>query len=289
MYARLAAVAVAAALAIGATLSALADGAVLGAFAIRSEDARLGGLSAVEITDAGRGFTALSDRGVLFRGQITRDAAGRVTGLALSPPEMLAARGGDRGQRGDRDSEGLAIAPDGRLFISYEGDHRVEQYRPGGGTILPSAPGFAMLEANGSLEALAVDGAGTLYTLPEVSHGATIPVFRYARGRWQDGGAIPREGSFRPVGADIEGGAFYLLERDFDLLFGFASRIRRFDLTPEGLSGGEVLWHAPHGSFSNLEGLSVWRDGLGRLVASMVSDDNFSPILPTELVEVILE
>ena len=53
--------------------------------------------------------------------------------------------------------------------------------------------------------------------------------------------------------------------------------------------GGDTVWQSPHGGFSNLEGLSVWRDGQGRLVGSMVSDDNFSPILPTELVEIILE
>lgn len=290
MHARVVAVAVAAALAAGATLSALAGGAgLLGSYTIRPEDARLGGLSAVEITGRGRVFTALSDRGMLFRGEITRDAAGQVTALALSPPEELAGRGGERGQRGDRDSEGLAITPDGQHFISYEGDHRVEHYRPGGGTILPPAPGFAGLEANGSLEALAVDADGTLYTLPEISHGATIPVFRYANGRWLDGGSLPRDGRFRPVGADILDGGFYLLERDFSLLFGFANQIRRFDLSGSGLSGGTVVWQSSHGAFSNLEGVSVWRDGHGRLIASMVSDDNFSPLLPTSLVEVILD
>ena len=50
-----------------------------------------------------------------------------------------------------------------------------------------------------------------------------------------------------------------------------------------------VVWRSSHGTHSNLEGLSLWRDGQGRLIASMVSDDNFSPLLPTTLVEVVLE
>lgn len=289
MHPRFAAFAIGAALAVGVTLSALAEEAgLLGAFSIRSGHDLVGGLSAVEITEGGTGFTALSDRGALIRGQITRDASGRIETLALAEPELLTTRAGERGHRNGRDSEGLAITDDGRVFISFEGDHRVVLHRAEGAMILPAAPGFAGLEANGSLEALAVDGQGALYTLPEVSHGPAIPVFRYANGQW-DETSVAREGRFRPVGADIIGGRFYLLERDFTLLFGFASRVRVFSIGADGLSGGETLWQSSHGSHSNLEGLSLWRDAQGRLIASMVSDDNFSPLLPTELVEIILE
>jgi len=135
-----------------------------------------------------------------------------------------------------------------------------------------------------------VDASGTLYTLPEVSRGPTIPVFRYTGGEWDDSGSIPRSGRFRPVGADFDdAGRFYLLERDFSLLFGFASRIRRFEVTQAGLTGGAVVWQSAYGTQPNLEGLSIWRDARGRLIASMVSDDNYSPFLPSILVEVVLE
>lgn len=292
MHPRLAQLALTAALAGAITLSAWAEGParLLGAFALDGPDPMLGGLSAIEVTDGGRGIVLLSDRGALFRGTVARGGSGEVTGVALAPAALLMARSGERGQRGQRDSEGLAMDGRGRLFLSFEGDHRVVMLTEDGAVILPAAPGFAAMEANGSLEALAVDAEGRLYTLPEVSEGPEIPVFRHANGQWQQALSIPRLGSFRPVGADFDDrGRFYLLERDFSLLFGFAARIRVFDLDPEGFSGGRIAWQSGHGAFSNLEGLSIWRDGQGRLVASMVSDDNFSPILPTELVEVILE
>ena len=282
-----------AALAAGITLTAFAqEPGLLGAFAIRSDHDLVGGLSAVEITEGGTGLVALSDRGALIRGQITRNGAGRVVALALAEPELLNARDGYRGGRAARDSEGLAIAEDGRMFLSFEGDHRVALHHAQGDTILPAAEGFAALQPNASLEALAVDAEGTLYTLPERSGDwdTDFPLFRYANGAWDESWTIPRVGRFLPVGADFDDrGRFYLLERDFSLLFGFANHIRRFEVTAEGMAGGDVVWQSPHGGFSNLEGLSVWRDGQGRLVASMVSDDNFSPILPTELVEIILE
>lgn len=291
MHARPVALAIAALLAVGATLAALADGGrVLGAFVLRSDDERLGGLSAVEITGGGGAITALSDRGFLFIGRITRDADGRVSGIALAEPDVLMARDGSRGPRGARDSEGLAITDDGEIFISYEGDHRVTRRDGAGESILPAVPGWVGQEPNGSLEALAVDAAGTLYTLPEVSQGAAMPVFRFSDGAWDESGSIPRTGRFRPVGADFDPtGRFYLLEREFSLLFGFSIQIRRFEVTREGLTRGAVLWQSAPGAQPNLEGLSVWRDARGRLIASMVSDDNFSPLLPSTLVEVVLE
>ena len=51
---------------------------------------------------------------------------------------------------------------------------------------------------------------------------------------------------------------------------------------------GVVLLETRAGRYANLEGLSLWRNAEGQLVASMISDDNFSPWLTTQLVEFIL-
>ena len=105
---------------------------------------------------------------------------------------------------------------------------------------------FGEMQLNSSLESLAAAADGTLYTVPERS-GAwdrPFPVWRWREGRgWDQPFALPREGRFLTVDADIgPDGRFYLLERDVGLL-GFRSRLRRFALAPagDGIGPGEVL------------------------------------------------
>ena len=95
-------------------------------------------------------------------------------------------------------------------------------------------------------------------------------------------------GGFLPVSADIgPDGRFYLLERNFGL-FGFRSRLRRWELTEKGPVGEQTLLQTSSGRHDNLEGLSVWRDHSGSLRATMISDDNFRSLQRTELVEYAL-
>ena len=48
----------------------------------------------------------------------------------------------------------------------------------------------------------------------------------------------------------------------------------------------QVLLQTPFRQYGNLEGLSVWEDGEGYLVFTMISDDNFLPLLlNTDIVE----
>ena len=86
-----------------------------------------------------------------------------------------------------------------------------------------------------------------------------------------------------PVAADIgPDNRLYLLERDFRGLGGFASRLRRFDLT----GGAETtLFTTPCARHDTLEGLSVWRNPAGQLIAPPISDDNFFALQRTEIVE----
>jgi hypothetical protein len=262
----------------------------LGSFRWTGADDRFGGFSGLELTADGVGFTALSDRGALVSGTFLRDAEGRITGLRCGALTLL--RGESTGplKAGRNDSEGLALAADGSLYISFERAARVLHYarRDGPAENLPLHKDFRRLQPNSALEALAIDSAGTLYTLPERSGDLTrpFPVYRFADGQWDRDLSIPRSGTFLPVAADFgPDGRFYLLEREFRGLSGFASRLRRFDLTPAGFSEGEVLLQTPVGSHGNLEGMSIWRDGAGDLRATMISDDNFSFFLSTDIVE----
>ncbi len=238
-----------------------------------------GGLSGIELTEGGTRYTVISDRGWIARGPVERDAAGQITAM---PPELdgpgpfpflphpLQWPTGDD----SRDSEGLAIAEDGRVFTSWEGISGVRQEtgRESEPVRLPRHPDFAGLQENGSLEALAIDADDTLYAIPERSGRAMrpFPVYRYMDGAWDIPFHIPRRGLMVPVGADIgPDGRLYLLERDFNGI-GFSSRLRRFEI--DG-TGEETLLETPPGHHDNLEGVTVWQDEAG-LRITMISDDN---------------
>ena len=60
--------------------------------------------------------------------------------------------------------------------------------------------------------------------------------------------------------------------------------MRRFGLGPDGITSTEELLSTGTLQYDNLEGISVWDDGLG-IRLTMISDDNFLPVQRTELVE----
>lgn len=261
-----------------------ADATLLGIFHWNVTDPNFGGFSGIELTDDGGQFVAISDRGYVASGVINRN------GPAISGVEITALRsllGPTRAPLADKysDSEGLAIGPDGRLHISFEGKDGVRSFtgidQPG--SPLLSSPAFVDLQPNASLEALAIGPDGALYTMPERSGLATrpFPVFRFKSGVWDQPFEIPRTGPFLISGADVgPDGRLYILERDFAGI-GFRNRIRRFAL--DG-SEEELVLRTAVRTHDNLEGISVWEDGDG-LRMTLISDDNFRLFQRTEIVE----
>ncbi|MFV2035869.1 MAG: esterase-like activity of phytase family protein [Halocynthiibacter sp.] len=248
-----------------------------------------GGLSGIELDDSGTRLFAVSDRGNFVTASLSRKN-GRISAVTIQ--EITPIRGPDGAalKQIQTDAEGLAVRSDGQFYVSFEGDHRVWGYRDRGGeaTRLPRSPAFRKMQRNSSLEALAIGPDGSLYTLPERSGNldTPFPVFRFRDGKWQQAFTLPRRGLFLPVGADFgPDGKFYLLERRFSGLFGFGTRVRRFDVTETGLTGEETLLTTPTGRHDNLEGISVWQDDSGAIRLTMISDDNFNPLQRTEIVE----
>lgn len=263
------------------------DAALIGAVRVESVDPLFGGFSALSVGPNGADIIVLSDRGAYAQGQILRDPGGAVAALRLAPVTLLRpTKGADSGGR-NSDSEGLAIASDGQIYVSFESLTRVSRFArlDAVPVDLPDNAAFEQLPVNKGLEALAIDAMGTLYAVPEAKIGETIPVHVFREGKWRDPLTLPRIGSFLPVAADFgPDGQFYLLERRFDGLSGFATRLRRFGLGANGFSEGEILLQTAAGRHDNLEGLSIWRapDGLR---ATMISDDNFFALQVTEIVE----
>lgn len=262
----------------------------LDAYLWKVDDPGFGGFSGIEVAQNGRDIIVLSDKGAYVAAQIARDEAGRIGSITANPVRPLQGVDGKPLQPGMSDSEGIALAADDSVYISFEGPARVLHYRKldAAPKTLPIAQGFKKLQKNSALEALAIDAAGALYTLPERSgaEGKPFPIFRFKAGRWDTHLQISRQGGYLPVGADFgPDGKFYLLERDFRGLAGFSSRLRRFALGPKGFDKGETLLETPVGLYDNLEGISIWRDAAGNLTATMVSDDNFKFFLRTQIVE----
>lgn len=262
----------------------------VGTYVWRDNDPRFGGFSGIEISDDGLGFHALSDRSNLFWGSIERDASGRIRHMNVAGHAQLKDSQGNPLKPGYLgDSEGLAIGRDGTIWVSFEGLDRIVAYdnpdapaRP-----LPRPPKIKALRVNSGFESLAIDAAGTLYTMPERSVGADtpFPVFTVRDGKWRRAFTIPRSGRWLPVGSDFgPDGWFYLLERDFQGILGFSSRIRRFQFGPDGVQVEQTLLETKSLQYDNLEGLAVWDDGQG-IRLTMISDDNFLFVQRTELVE----
>ena len=257
----------------------------VGRFVWTDDNARFGGMSGLEISDDGRRFIALSDRGTLWTGTVTRKA-GAITAMTPDLITVLHISDGSPVAGATGDSEGLALAPDGTVYVSFEGLARVAAYPDvtGAAVRLPRHPDFEAMQANGALEALAIGPDGALYTLPERSGRATrpFPVYRFKDGAWTTPFTVPRDGAFLPVGADIgPDGLFYVLERDFTGL-GFRSRVRRLALDGTGI---ETLLETRTGLHDNLEGISVWRDDTGAIRMTLIADDNFKFFQSTEVVE----
>ncbi|MCB2114983.1 MAG: esterase-like activity of phytase family protein [Rhodobacteraceae bacterium] len=251
-----------------------------------------GGISGLELTPDGLGFVAVSDSGTVFEGRFLRGAEGQVTGTETGAPVVLLSHHGKPLSEPTRDAEGIALATDGSLFISFETRNHIGHYSADGTNWIaedwPEA--FKAFAENLGAEALAIDGTGRLIVLPEVPpKGGNTPVYRRTGERWEVPFTLRRDGHWNPVGADFgPDGRLYLLERDFWPLLGFASRVRRLTLSDTAIQSDEVIWQSEPGWHDNLEGIAVWQDPAGAVRLTLVADDNFLPVQKTEVVDLKL-
>jgi hypothetical protein len=253
-----------------------------------------GGWSGLEVSPDGTSFVTVSDQGGFARGAFERRPDGTLTGAELTREGRLHGVQGTLLRKGEQDAEGLAIDDRGRAWLSFERFHRVRRYDDlaGPAAQVRSHPDFKRFQENSGLETLVLDDAGTLYAIPERSGALDrpFPVYRLLGDRWDKTWRLRRDGAFLPVDADFgPDGRFYLLERDFKWLGGFATRIRRFDVGPDGFGNETTLLETDFGELDNMEGLSTWRGADGRLRVTLLSDDNFFPLQRTMFAEYVLE
>ncbi len=273
----------------GAACTTIAgDAEWLGSYHWKTGEHVLGGFSGIELSPDGNHAILLSDRALLVEALLSRDAAGLVNGVEVLDRAFLRNADGARLHGKLADSEGLALGPDGTLWISFEDDVRVtrQQGLHGLPETLPRHPDFAEMQSNAALESVAIGPDGAIYTIPERSGRATwpFPVYRFLHGTWDIPFTLARRGAFLVSDADIgPDGRLYILERDF-AGFGFRTRVRSF-----ALDGSDEREHFTSrlGSHDNLEGLAVSADGQG-IRLTMISDDNQNLFQRTEIVEYLI-
>jgi hypothetical protein len=275
-----------------------------GGLVLRSSDRNFGGLSAIRVAADGAHFIALSDKGWWFRGRIVYEGM-RPIGIAnaeMAP--ILGADGRPLAARGWYDTESIA-EDGGTLYVGIERVHQIVRFNYGKeglaarGRPIPVPPELRALPANRGLEALVfvprgLPLAGTLIAISERGLDAAGNLSAFLIGGSNPGNfAVKRSANYDVTDAALlPGGSVLLLERRFSWIGGLAIRMRRIMLSaikPGVVVDGEVLFEADLGyEIDNMEGLSVHRNGGGEIVLTLVSDDNFSALQRTILLQFTL-
>ncbi len=258
----------------------------VGVFELETES--MLGVSGLEVSDDGNSYVAVSDRGWWLTGRFER-RGGVMTGARIERIEPIIGQDGfpvSARRMGDwSDSEGLAIAPDGTAWISFERWARVWRFDQIFATAewIEDHPTFQGHAENWELEAAAIDPDGNVFVFSEKPLPDGFPIYRLGPDElWVIDGYLPEQDVFAIVGADFaEDGSLYLLERKLVVGLWWQNRIRRVRL--DG-SEDRVLWTGQRGEYENLEGISVWKDEKG-LRLTLVSDNNGEAGTPTQFVE----
>lgn len=263
-----------------------------------------GGLSAFRVDPKGEGFIAMNDKGDWFTGRLAYKGKA-LAGLSdvVSAP-MLGRDGRPIASKRLYDSESLAI--DGTtLYVGIERANRVFRFdfRRAGiasrGEEIVVPPAFRRLPHNKGPEGLVVvpkglPHEGALIVVSERGLDASGNLIGFLVGGTRPGQfAIRRTDEFDISDAALlPSGELLILERKFSMLAGVGIRIRRIPLraiAPGALVDGPSIFDADLGyEIDNMEGLDVHRDETGDIVLTMVSDDNFSMLQRTLLLQFTL-
>jgi hypothetical protein len=235
---------------------------------------------------------------IVYQGQ-------KMTGLAdVEAAPMLGPDGRPIITRGWYDSESIAL--DGSfVYIGLERANRVlrfdfsKGFTRARGEVVPLPPAASRLPNNKGLEALVfvpkgMPLAGTLIAMSERGLDAKGNLIGFLVG-----GPTPGQFSVRRTETfDISdavllpSGELLILERKFSWFAGLGIRIRRIALAsvaPGAVVDGPSIFQADlENEVDNMEGIDAHVTPEGETVLTMVSDDNFSPLQRTMLLQFTL-
>jgi hypothetical protein len=273
-----------------------------GGLILESDHRAFGGLSGLHVAADGR-FLSVTDKGTWLRGRIVA-RNGRPIAIAdaeIAP--ILGADGRPLSRRGWYDAEALAW-DDGTAYVGIERVNQIVRfdYAKDGlvarGQPIAVPPAVRTWPHNQGIECLAAAPAGTplagtLIALSERGLDAHGNLLGFLIGAAGGPFTLRRRDEFDVSDCALTPrGDLLVLERRFSWTSGLAMRIRGVPvaaLKPGALVDGKQLIVADMGhQIDNMEGLSVHRAADGALVLTLVSDDNFSPLQRTLLLQFTL-
>lgn len=275
-----------------------------GGLELNSPYRAFGGISALRVGPDGGRFIAVTDNGSWLRGRIVYND-GRPSGIAeaeMAP--LLGPEGKPLASRSWYDAESLA-EDNGTLYVGIERVDQIVRFDYGRdgllarGQPLTLPPEFKSFSFNRSLECMVVvpkgmphDGTLIVVTERSLDANGNHRAFLLKDGRAGEF-AVVRSADFDVTDCAVLPSAdLLILERRFSPARGVAMRIRRMPLSglkPGALVDGKVLMEADLGyQIDNMEGLAVHRAANGDLVLTLISDDNFSAIQRTLLLQFTL-
>ncbi|MCB1476795.1 MAG: esterase-like activity of phytase family protein [Rhodobiaceae bacterium] len=272
----------------------------LGGLVLTSPDRRLGGISGMTLGPDGRDLVMVTDVGDWIAGTVRYEGERPVAidNAVIGP--LLDTKGRGLAPKEEADAESVTRLPDGDLIVGLERHHRILRYgsdlreaRPA--TIFAEAPWMTRLPENRGLEALAPlpGGNGQVVALAERAldaEGDHSGWLLEADGRTAGTFHIRRRGGFDITDAAMTAdGTLFLLERYYSKPIHLEAAIRRIapgELRPGALIDGEVLFQADRSTMiDNMEAIAVHEGANGRPVITIMSDDNFSFLQQTVMLQ----
>lgn len=261
----------------------------LDGWAIRSNDRRFGGISAMHVEN-GR-ITALSDAGSLIQFELGRSA------VQIS---ALPGRASSGRRKTESDAEALAVAG-GKAWISFERRNEVSRFDRNGWRLEVAARSRRMQRWPGNSGGEAMlrlpDGRFLIFSEGAERPGGITEALLFDRDPVLPDAHAESVGYAAPAGfritdaALLPDGRVLYLNRRFSIPDGFVAKLTiggLGEVTPGAvLSGREIAYLRPPLSTDNLEALSVTVEQ-GRTIVWLASDDNLNPLQRTILLRFVL-
>ena len=265
---------------------------------------KFGGLSSLHLDAAGENFVMASDKGDWFTGRFVY-SGDALSGLAdVKSAPMRDRDGQPLAAKGWFDTESLTF--DGSMaYVGIERVNKIVRFDFDKGGILARAedvaapPEIAKLPYNRGLESLVYIGkghrlAGTMLAISERALDANGNIAGFLIGGPSPGiFHIKRSNDFDVSDATLlPSGDILLLERKFSLTKGVGIQVRCIPVStigPGSVVDGPVFFEADLGAeIDNFEGIAAHMARSGETVITLISDDNFSIIQRTLLVQFTL-